>query len=712
MGSATARSHPDRPVSTASREAFRQIFLYSLTVFSSAFLLFEVEPIIGKLILPWFGGAVAVWTVSLLFFQTVLLAGYCYAHLLTQKFQPKVQAWIHSVLLAFSLLVLPIVPPAYLKPNGSEDPAFRVFLVLTVTIGLPFLLLSATSPLLQAWISRSQTREAVSPYRLYALSNAGSLLALLSYPVLVEPRVSNHHQAVLWSVGYAAVAVLCAATALTTRSSMLNADGADSGSQVPDWRLKTLWAALAGCGSALLLSVTTYISQNIAAVPLLWVLPLSLYLVTYIICFEGHNWYRRAFFLRLLVLALATMAYALAPSRGNLPTYVLIPLFCGGLFACCMVCHGELANLKPHPTYLTSFYLLVSLGAAVGAVFVAIVAPHVFTGYYELPIALGLCGVLIQLALQRDRSVVFLFSRHAYVLGFVLVVALCAGLYLNATQQRVQARLAVRNFYGLLRVEDRVAPGVVLVAGKTSQLLDPDPRYRDLINGTIEHGAQFLAGDRRRDPTTYYGPNSGIGLALKLAAQKGPVNAGIVGLGAGTLAAYGRASDHYTFYEINPLVIELANNMFTFLKQSLAQVKVVAGDARLSLERESPQNFDVLAVDAFSSDAIPTHLLTREAFQLYLRHVKSDGLIAVHVSNRFLDLVPVVRAAAQSLGCESLVFESDADEKRAIYRATWVLVGGPEFVAPPELKWSAEYLTSEKLSLWTDDYSSILQAFK
>jgi len=315
-------------------------------------------------------------------------------------------------------------------------------------------------------------------------------------------------------------------------------------------------------------------------------------------------------------------------------------------------------------------------------------------------------------ALQRDRSVVLVISRHAYVLGLVVVAALCVGLYLNASQQRIQTRVAVRNFYGLLRVEDRVAPGVVLVSGKSSQLLDPDPRYRDLINGTIEHGIQFLAADRRREPTTYYGPGSGIGLALKLAAKQGPVNAGFIGLGAGTLAAYGRAGDHYTFYEINPLVTEVANNMFSFLKQSLAQVKIVPGDARLSLERQSPQQFDILAVDAFSSDAIPTHLLTREAFQLYLRHIKSDGTIAVHVSNRFLDLVPVVRAAASSLGCVSLVIDSDADEKHAIYRATWVLVGGAGLAGQPELKTAAETPATQKLSLWTDDYTSILQAFK
>jgi SAM-dependent methyltransferase len=686
----------------------RLVLAYALTIFASAFLLFQVQPIITKMILPWFGGAAAVWSVCLLFFQTTLLLGYLYAHLLTQKFGPRNQARIHVVFLAASLAFLPILPRVSLKPSGLEDPTYRVLTVLAVTIGVPFLLLSSTSPLLQSWYSRSSS----SPYRLYALSNAGSMLALLSYPLIVEPKISNRRQALTWSIAYALVVILCAGTAFADRSTAAPALMVGSG-PAPDCKAKSLWAALAACGSALLLSVTNHISQNIAAVPLLWIIPLSLYLLTFIICFEGHSWYGRGIFLRLLAVALASMAYAIAPGRGNLPPYVLIPLFCAGLFACCMVCHGELAKLKPPPAHLTSFYLLVALGGAMGAVFVALLAPRLFAGYYELPISLGFCGVLIHIVLHRDRDIARLSSPRSFVLLALLVIAFCLSLYISARRQASQARVRVRNFYGVLRVEDRVAPGVILEQGNSRQLLDPDPHYRDLINGTIEHGIQFLSASRRLETTTYYGAQSGVALAIQAAETDGAVKAGIIGLGAGTIAAYGRGGDHYTFYEINPLVVELANNQFSFLRQSAAKITIVPGDARLSLERQSPQAFDILAVDAFTSDSIPVHLLTREAFALYLRHLKPEGIIAVHVSNRYLDLAPVVRGAAASLGLTTRVIDSSGNDSRAIYRATWTLVGR-ETGLLSRLPSDSENDSNESPTemLWTDDYSSILPTFK
>lgn len=690
-----------------SRAGHRLALVYGVTIFASAFLLFQVQPIITKLILPWFGGAAAVWSVCLLFFQSMLLLGYLYGHLLTQKFQPSTQARIHVALLAASLAFLPILPRAALKPSGLEDPTFRVLILLAATIGIPFFLLSSTSPLLQSWYSRSSA----TPYRLYALSNAGSMLALLSYPVIVEPKISNHHQAVAWSIAYALVAILCAVTAFAAKPAQLPTSIGDS-EPAPDWKLKCLWAALAACGSALLLSVTNHISQNIAAVPLLWIIPLSLYLLTFIICFEGHNWYRRGFFLRLLAVALASMAYGIAPGRGNLPPYVLIPLFCAGLFACCMFCHGELAKLKPTPAHLTSFYLHIALGGALGAMFVALLAPRAFSGYYELPISLGFCGVLIHIVLHRDRELTRVSSTRTFVLLALLVVAFCVSLYVSARRQASQALVRVRNFYGVVHVEDRVAPGVVLEQGNTKQLLDSDPRYRDLINGTIEHGIQFLAASRRTETTTYYGPESGVARALAAAGKNGPVKGGIIGLGVGTIAAYGRTGDQYTFYEINPLVVELANNQFSFLRQSAANITIIPGDARLSLEQQSPQQFDTLAVDAFTSDAIPVHLLTREAFVLYRRHLKPEGIIAVHVSNRYLDLVPVVIGAAKSLALTAVVIDSSGNDSRAIYRATWVLVGRQKGLLAQLSSTNRETEKSSRQIVWTDDYSSILPIFK
>ena len=685
--------------------------IYASTIFISAFLLFQVQPIIAKIILPWFGGAAAVWSVCLLFFQTVLLIGYLYAHFLTQNFRPRVQAWIHAVLLAASFLVLPILPRGHWRPSGTADPAFRVLLVLAVTVGLPYFLLSSTSPLLQAWQTRA--RRGAIPYRLYALSNAGSLLGLLSYPLLVEPRSSTARQAAGWSVLYMCAAVLCGLAAFLAGREASSIPPEEVAPR-PNWTTQLLWLALAACGSALLLSITNHISQNIAAVPFLWVTPLSLYLLTFILCFASGSTYRRGLFLRLLGLALGGMAYALWPSFSALPLRVLIPLFCAGLFVCCMVCHGELARLKPHPTRLTSFYLMVSLGGAMGAVFVALLAPHLFSGYYELPIAMGGCAVLVLITLYRDWDGVVSSGQGVRRVALALVVCLITSLYLATREQSANTRLMVRNFYGVLRVADLVGPSTVLVKGQVQLPLDSDPHYRKLLNGTIDHGLQFTAPARRREPTTYYGPSSGIGITLTVAGAQGPLRVGVIGLGAGTIAAYGCPGDHYTFYEINPLVVQVANQEFSFLRDSKAKVDVVLGDARLSLEREPPQGFDVLAVDAFSSDAIPVHLLTREAFLLYRRHLKPGGVLAVHVSNTYLNLEPVVERAAVSLNQKAIVVDNVPDAKRGIIHAVWVLVGSPEgLLAQPQINVAEVPLDSRgNEPLWTDDYSSLLRILR
>lgn len=691
---------------------------YGLAIFSSAFLLFQVEPLIAKIILPWFGGAAAVWTTCLLFFQVVLLLGYLYAHLLIRSFRPRMQGRVHAVLLAASLLALPILPKDSWKPSGLENPAMRILLLLGVTVGLPFFLLSSTSPLLQAWYAQKRTGSA--PYRFYALSNAGSLLALLSYPVLVEPRLSSSHQAAGWSLAYAAVVVLCAAVALSPRDELASGrpptDRPQSAAPRPDWKTQALWVALAACGSALLLAITNHVCQNIASVPFLWVIPLSLYLLSFILCFEGHAWYQRGFFLRMLGVALGGMTYALASSFDNSPLFALIPLFCIGLFVCCMFCHGELARLKPAPMHLTSFYLMISLGGALGAVFVALLAPHLFSGYYELPIALGSCAVLVLLVNRRDPGSQFYKARWqpAWLVMVALVAAVVASLFVTARDQAARTRRMVRNFYGVLSVLDLVGPNAVLVQGTAVHPLDDDARFRKLMNGTIDHGLQFLAPARRRQPTSYYGPSSGAGLALNVLGERGPLRAGFIGLGAGTLAAYGRPGDRYTFYEINPLVVQIAHQEFSFLQDSQAGIEIVPGDARLSLEREGPQGFDVLVVDAFSGDSIPVHLLTREAFALYFRQLKPDGVLAVHVSNKYLYLQPVVEAAAAWLGRKAMIIVSDADERKGIYRAQWILLSGQEaFFSRPELAKAGNLLTATRNSrLWTDDYSSLYRILK
>ncbi len=710
--------HPDRrvvsehaasaaPIAVSSR---RPTLLYGLSIFLSAFLLFQVEPLIAKIILPWFGGSAAVWTTCLLFFQVVLLLGYLYAYWLIRGLRPKLQTWIHVSLLATSLLLLPILPVSAWKPSGSEDPTLRILGLLGVTVGLPYFLLSTTGPLLQAWYA--QAGRDVLPYRLFAFSNAGSMLALVSYPVLIEPVFSARHQAIGWSVAYAGVSILCAAVALG-RGDVLPAHEPVGSRPAPGWKVHLLWVSLAACASVLLLAVTNHLSQNVSAVPFLWVLPLSLYLLSFVLCFGKKGWYRRTPWLLLLALALGSMSYALSPEYVGASLALLILLYSAGLFTCCMVCHGELARAKPHPAYLTSFYLMASLGGALGGIFVGLLAPHLFRGYFELPIGLASCAVLVLIVLRHDDSSQFYGARWqpswlALVgLAAILVIALAK----QTREETLQSRLIVRNFYGVLRVIDLGRP---LRPPVGSAILIVQRARRKLMDGPITHGTQFLAINLRRQPTTYYGPPSGVGLVLRQLGRAGKLRVGVIGLGAGTLASYARPGDYYTFYEINPLVMHLAKTAFTFLKDSEAKLDIIPGDGRLSLERDLAQGFDVLVVDAFSGDSIPVHLLTREAFALYFRHLKSDGILAVHISNMYLDLQPVVQRAAESLGKRAIVVHNDQDAENDILPATWVLVSDrPQFPNEEEVKQAGIPLERRSdVRVWTDDYSNLFQVLR
>jgi hypothetical protein len=699
------------PLVLNSAERVIPKMVYGLVIFSSAFLLFQVQPLIAKTILPWFGGVAAVWITCLLFFQAVLLLGYLYSHLLARHFRPLVQGRIHAALLAASLLALPILPRNPWKPSGPEHPAWHILILLGLTVGAPYFLLSATSPLLQAWYARA--RIGAGTYRFYALSNAGSMLGLVTYPVLVEPMLTSSHQAAGWSVAYVMVAILCGALALASKREPASPAQIESlAGPRPNWRTMALWAALAACGSALLLAVTNHISQNIAAVPLLWVIPLSLYLLSFILCFERCAWYHRGLFLRLVGLALAAMTFVLTPSLAGISLRLMILIYCAGLFVCCMFCHGELARLKPDPAHLTSFYLMSALGGALGAAFVALVAPRVFSGYYELHVAMGACAILVLVVNHRDPESPFYKARWqpAWLVLVGLAAVLIGSLFVTARNQAMQTRLIARNFYGVLRVYDEVAPNAVVFKVGAGKPADEDMRYRKLMNGTIDHGLQFLAPDKRREPTTYFGEQSGVGIAFRAAeVQRTALRVGVIGLGAGTLAAYARVGDHYTFYEINPLVVKIANEQFTFLKDSPAKIDVVLGDARLSLEREPPQGFDVLVVDAFSGDSIPVHLLTREAFVLYFHHLKRDGVLAVHISNKYLNLRPVVEAAANQLGREAVLVHHEIALGEGIYPATWILVGSRNgFLGREQVEQAGTTLGASRNDvLWTDDYSSI-----
>ena len=680
------------------------MYLYAVTIFFSAFLLFLVQPLIAKQILPWFGGSSAVWTTCLVFFQSVLLAGYAYTDWTTRRLAPKKQAWLHIGLLVASLALLPIIADLSWRPSGDEDPTLRILGLLLATIGLPYLLLSTTGPLVQAWFSR--TFDNAVPYRLFALSNLASMLALLSYPVAIEPWVNTVTQSWGWSAGYVVFVLLCAAAAVyglktstvsvDVAPSRIAHDPADESTQPPTWGTLLMWLSLSAMGSLLLLSLTNHMTQNIASVPFLWIVPLSLYLLTFILCFDSQGWYRRTPLMLLGAGLLCVMAWGLHSNEITLEIKIAIPLYCAGLFVLCMFCHGELTLIKPAPRYLTTFYLMISLGGALGGLFVGVFAPHAFSGYWELGIGFVLVALL---ALIRVRKApVYALAVAVGVLAFTAVQS---GIYVK--EKLADALVIERNFYGVVRVKDYGDP-------KT----DPEA-VRSLVHGVILHGEQRLDPARKMDPTSYYGPASGIGLAIAN-AQESARHVGVIGLGVGTLATYGRPGDRYRMYEINPQVVNIAWYWFSFLQDSKAKVDVVLGDARLQLEREVPQGFDVLAVDAFSSDSIPTHLITKEAMQVYLRHMKPDGVIAFHVTNRFLDLPPVVRRIADEMGLKSVIVSDEPSDRqdRFLSSSDWVLVSRSDaMLQKAAIKAVAQPVEARpQWRLWTDDFNNLFQILK
>ena len=700
------------------------MILYALTIVVSAFLLFQVQPVIAKIILPWFGGSAAVWTTCLLFFQMVLLLGYMYSHAVIRYLKPRAQMLLHIALLAVSAAALPIYPNASWKPAGGSDPTLQILGLLAATVGLPYFLLSTTGPLLQAWYARRF--HGAMPYRLYALSNAGSMFALISYPALFEPSLTTHQQSGVWSWSYVVFIAVCAFTAFKSNQ-VLNEAAQTSAARAavigtgeepahvvapepvpaaePTARMYAMWLLLPAMASVLLLAITNHLSQNVAAIPFLWVLPLSIYLLSFILCFEGEGWYRRNPYLQLFAVALGSMAYATSVDlTSNVPIKVMIPLFAMGLFTCCMVCHGELARLKPDPKYLTHFYLMMSAGGALGGLLVGLAAPNLLNALYEMPVSLVLTAALVSYVLRQDPELNWIRRWPGVVVTTVITLSLAGYVGWQIKEMVSGSRLLARNFYGGLRVKDSGDPGSL-------------DATRTLTHGTINHGEQFLNVARRRLPTTYYGPNTGIGLAIRGKQAAGAVRIGVIGLGTGTTAAYGRLGDYVRYYEINPLVLQIARKEFYYLADCKAQLDVTMGDARLSLERElregHPQNFDVLAVDAFSSDSIPVHLLTKEAMDLYFRHLRPDGILAVHISNRYLDLQPVLGGEVRATGKIARVVDTEDDETQGVFGATWVLITSPASGLTGEALTNSEPLESKRtVRLWTDDYSNLFKILK
>jgi Ca2+/Na+ antiporter len=697
-----------------------------LTIFLSAFLLFLVQPLLGKALLPAFGGAPAVWTTLMFLFQTLLLMGYVYSNAIASKLPLRRQGRVHLVLLGVSVLALllqgvlqgwrtPIVLDLDWALLGGADPVLRIVVILLVGVGLPYLVLSTTSPLLQAWFSRVQTDR--SPYRLYALSNLGSLLALLSYPFVIEPALSVTTQATLWALAYVVFAACCCYVVVRLLRSPTTATERDTAETPPETggaaRLGVarplLWLALSACPSILLLATTNQMTQDIAVVPFLWVLPLALYLLSFILSFNTTRGASRWFFVGLFVATLLTCWVLIA---GNaLHILVQLGVYSLLLFVACMVCHGELVRLRPGPEHLTRFYVMISLGGALGATFVSLGAPLLFSGTWEFPLGIGLCWVLLWITWQVDRSSpVYGKAFLPVVVMMVLASAVLALVTLTSVQIfRATSLEARRNFYGVLWVAERQVQGV-------------DEPLLELGHGVTLHGAQYTSDARRAEPTSYYCEASGIGLTLRSYPRgEDGLRVGVVGLGVGTLATYGEPGDVFRFYEINPEVIRLAEGAggyFTYLRDSRAGVEIVPGDARLSLERElaagGSQRYDVLALDAFSSHSIPVHLLTRESFEVYLAHLEADGVLAAHIGNPHLDLQPVLAGLADHFDAQAVAIETQADGQ-ACADSLWVLITrNAAFLDLPGISVHSRPLEDAggRLGLWTDEYSNLFQVLR
>lgn len=672
----------------------RTRLLFASAVFLASFLLFLVEPITAKQLLPVLGGSAAVWITCLVFFQTALLCAYAYAHWLARRPQ-----WIgHLLLLAAAVALAGFWAFGAIDlGNGPEHPVTTIFLALSLWIGLPFLALGATSPLLQFWWSQVEGKGV--PYRLFALSNLASLLALGLYPTLIEPNFALHAQRMGWFIGFLFFVVLACVLTLRSRTAVgpsLQPAAGDEVQAASPLAHRLLWLLLPMGASMQLSAVTSYITANIAPIPLLWILPLAVYLLTIVLAFEFPRLVPRGIVARFLVVMLAGLGYMLAHVDVSLPMRIGVLFFLFELLVAGLFCHSEAYALRPkNASESTLYYLLFAAGGALGSFIVALVFPFLFSYNYDLAITFFVTALLALAAWWRGGWALRLLWTVASVMMLVLVF------WLHTAYHR-QTLVAARNFYGILRVKQNYGfPGATL---------------RTLANGTIEHGTQIFGTDaQRKTPTTYYAVDSGIGLALRfcctgLNGAARPRTVGVIGLGAGTLAAYGQPGDHIRFYEINPAVVPIAQNVFTYIRESGAQVDISGGDARTTLARESPQHFDVLAVDAFSGDAIPLHLLTAQAVELYRRHLAPGGIIAFHISNQHVDLEPAIALLAQNAAMHAVRVTSLANDDRDEFSAEWVLLSDdPAFFArPPIAAASMPMVFRPGLRLWTDDYSSLL----
>jgi hypothetical protein len=722
---------------------------YLFTVVLSAFLLFLVQPLIGKVVLPWFGGSAAVWTTVLFFFQLVLMLGYGYSFVISAYFNRRQQIFIHTILLvcSFGILLLglagdgrPLLPGERLKPNPDASPILHIILILGRSVGLPYFVLSTTGPLLQSWYAKSKLEG--SPYWMYALSNMGSFLGLLLYPFVIEPLLTVGTQAWAWSLAYWLFLVssgyiiyrvsqqkyvqdLPADTAVKKQRKQGNPRRKTSrrtGKTGTIWKYSSLtpeereyvtrvgnvvqWFLLSMCTTILLAAVTNQITQDVTPMPLLWILPLSIYLISFVITYT-----LKTSLLRWIIpfLSIATLSIIYGLSQGNLlPIPVQIGIYSAALLTACIAIHSELARLRPELQFLTAYYLIISIGGVLGTVFVGVVAPLVFDSYWELHYGFLFCWIMLLGVLYLDRNS-FLHKKHRTLALYSLLIApvslfLFTGQYISTFRKTTV--LASRNFYGTLRLQE------------LDHVADYDPFYV-LSHGSTIHGTQYKPSTLRRIPFAYYGYSSGVGrLLTAINTDNQGKNVGVLGLGVGTLAAYSREQDSYRFYEINPDVIELAEGKegyLNYLSNAPVDITVVLGDARLSLEKElqsaNQPVFDVLVLDVFSSDAIPVHLLTGECFQIYLDLISSDGVIAIHTSTSHINLIPLLSKVADTFSLHAVVIE-DAAEGYPCCESRWVLMSkSEEMLSFDSITQVSHPLgkPANNIRMWTDDYSNPLQ---
>ena len=693
---------------------------YIISIILSSFLLFQIQPLIGKYILPWFGGTANVWSASLLFFQVMLTGGYAYAVWITQKLSARYRNLIHLLLLIMSLILLgvnlanwesPIFPPKTWLNFGAENPLGNILVILFVSVGIPYFLLSTNSTLVQVWFNKDFAER--NPYWLYALSNAGSLIGLISYPIIVEPLFALDKQAAFWSLGYTAFALLTGYHVL--RAFWAKRDDhqpQEEKTKKPAFSLRRKdvlnWIGLPALASDMLLATTSRITQEIAPIPFLWVVPLVIYLLSYIIAFSGERWYNRRLYL--LFLGIVTIAYFAIIVNQNFHYVLQIIIYSAMFFVITMICHGELYRTRPAPAHLTSFYLMTSIGGAVGGITVNLIAPLIFRGYWEFESGLGITwGIALTLFMGTVKKAQITQTRTS--IRVALVALIIAGIiFISNTREKTEILVLDRNFYGVMQVNSLDAE-------------NPTAHKNEFAHGKTIHGVQFQSADKKKIPTTYYSEGSGVGIALlNHPARPGNLKIGAIGLGVGTISTYGRPGDQIIFYEINPMVIEIAQSeYFSFMADSPADISTILGDARISLENELQEtgshDFDILVVDAFNSDSIPTHLLTQEAFALYSAHLNPEGIIAIHISNRHLDLRPVVWKQADEFGFSGFEFSNIDPEinEISVLPSEWIVLSkNKDFLQNPVILELGAPRSEDlpDLRLWTDDYSNIFELLR